>query len=270
MVPMQPGMVTADGSGFGEVRYPIDPAHARRRGLIIALVIAVAAVLIGIAATLALRAARPRAPSSVPPVAKPPAAVAPPAPSAPAAVEPPAAGSAASAASIPAGSDPTAAPTTPSAPSAAPPAPAAACFADVVSQPAGAEIVRDQTTVIGTTPQRVALPCGAPIELVIRKARLVPVTRTVTPTPTATPLQVTLVRQTVLVRVSSTPAGATVTLGGKSLGVTPTMVKVPAFEASLLAIAKDGYETETERVAPRANGGSIHAVLKKSDRKRPR
>src|SRR5207248_10473827 len=122
---------------------------------------------------------------------------------------------------------------------AAPPAAPTACYADVTSQPPGADIVIDQTSVIGTTPQRVQLPCGAPVELVIRKAHLTPAIRTITPTPEGTPLQVALARQLVSLKVSSMPAGATVTLGGKSLGVTPTVVKVPAFEASTLTIAKD-------------------------------
>ena len=79
-----------------------------------------------------------------------------------------------------------------------------------------------------------------------------------------------LVRQTFLVKVSSTPPGATVTLGGKSLGVTPTMVKVPAFESSTLSIAKDGYEIESETVAPRGNGTAVHTVLRKAEHKKLR
>jgi hypothetical protein len=98
----------------------------------------------------------------------------------------------------------------------------------------------------------------------------VPATHTITPTPAGTAVQFVLVRQTFLVKVSSNPPGATVTLGGKSLGVTPTMIKVPAFESSTLSIAKDGYEIETEKVAPKTNGTAVHSVLKKSDRKKPR
>jgi hypothetical protein len=136
--------------------------------------------------------------------------------------------------------------------------------------PTGAEIVLDQASVIGTTPQRVALPCGRPVELLVRKPHLVPSTHTITPTPEGAAVQFVLVRQTFLVKVSSTPPGATVTLGVKSLGVTPTMVKVPAFESSTLSIAKDGYETESETVAPRGNGTAVHTVLKKAEHKKPR
>jgi hypothetical protein len=152
---------------------------------------------------------------------------------------------------------------------AAPSAPleqASGCFAEVSSVPAGAEIVIDESNVIGLTPQRVALPCGHPVDLVIRKARLVPVTRTITPGPRGMKLKVALTKQTFQVRVSSNPEGAMVTLNGRALGVTPTTVRVPVFELSTLTITKDGYETETQKVAPKANGSALHAQLKRLDR----
>jgi hypothetical protein len=132
--------------------------------------------------------------------------------------------------------------------------------------------VDDQARVIGTTPQKIVLPCGKPVDLVIRKAKLIAANRTVTPTPQGTRLRVTLGKPTFLVKVSSTPAGATITLNGRPLGVTPTTVKVPAFESSALMIVKDGFATETETVAPRSNGLAVHADLKRldrADRKKP-
>jgi hypothetical protein len=146
------------------------------------------------------------------------------------------------------------------------PADAAACFAHVSSVPTGAEIVIDQTTVIGTTPQTVALPCGAEVELVVRKARLLPVSRTVTPTPAGVKVRVALAKQSFLVKVSSKPEGATIMLNGKPLGVTPTTVKVPAFESSTLMIAKAGYETEAEKIAPKASDTSVRVQLRRLDR----
>lgn len=150
------------------------------------------------------------------------------------------------------------------------PAPAAGgCFADVTSSPAGAEIVLGSDNVLGTTPSKVALPCGDKVELTIRKTRMMPAYRTVTPTPEGAPVRVALGKQLVQVKVSSTPPGATITLAGKPLGVTPTTIKVPAYEASTLAISKDGYVVESEKVAPRSNGTAVHTNLKKLDR-RPR
>jgi len=104
----------------------------------------------------------------------------------------------------------------------------------------------------------------------IRKARLLSTTRTVTPTPEGAKLRVALVHPTFQVRVSSNPPGATITLNGKSLGVTPTTVKVPAFEASTLTLTKEGYVPEAEQVAPKSNGVSVNAALRKVDRKKPR
>jgi len=142
------------------------------------------------------------------------------------------------------------------------------CFASVSSTPTGAEIVIDQTKVIGTTPQTVSLPCGAEVELVVRKARLLPVTRTVTPTPTGVKVRVALTKQAVLLKVSSNPEGATITLNGKALGVTPTTVKVPALESSTLMIAKPGYETEAEKVGPKSNNATLRVQLRRLERVR--
>jgi PEGA domain len=279
---LPPGLAAPDGNGFGAVRYPPMPSQVRRRHLVILLVTAVVAVLLGIAAVLLFR----RPPSPVSPgsqVDDRPGGIETPAPGeSPRGPDSPPSGDpgAAPPGAAPAGAAGTAPPGTPPAASGSgepdPPhaaAPAAAhgdCYADVSSVPAGAEIVLDQASVIGTTPQRIALPCGHPVELLVRKPHLVPSTHTITPTPEGAAVQFVLVRQTFLVKVSSTPPGATVTLGSKSLGVTPTMVKVPAFESSTLSIAKDGYETESETVAPRGNGTAVHTVLKKADHKKPR
>jgi hypothetical protein len=105
------------------------------------------------------------------------------------------------------------------------------------------------------------------VEIAIRKARLVTATRKITPTTQGAKLKVALAKPTFLVKVSSTPPGATITLNGRSLGVTPTTVKVPAFESSALMIVKDGYATDTELVAPRANGITVHAELRLEGKK---
>src|SRR5262249_17380554 len=146
----------------------------RRRHLVIVLVTAVIAVLIGIAVMLIFRNRAEPASGLESPGETPRASSEPGAPTEPRAPTGETAAPAPGAAAVPA------------------PAPAAApeCFADVTSLPTGADIVIDQTNVIGTTPQRVVLPCGRPVELVIRKARLAPATRTITATPEGVPLQV--------------------------------------------------------------------------------
>jgi hypothetical protein len=266
---------TAGGSDTGLVdpRYASHtqlPAPRRSRRAII-VISAVIAVILGIVALAVLSKRGATSPSESP---------APTAPAktsaihAPPSAMPPGAMAAASTATVAlaAPSAVPAEPGAPPAPTAAAPAttttaaaPATACFASVSSLPAGAEIVVDQN-VVGTTPQKLALPCGAPVELTVRKPRLVPATRTVTPTPDGAVVRVALTKLTFQVKVSSQPAGAAITLNGKSLGVTPTTVKVPAFEASSLVLAKDGYAPETETITPRANGVAVHSQLKRRSR----
>lgn len=265
-------------------------ATARRRAIIV-LVAALTVVLIGIVVLLVRGDShrRPastsggaaplapasrtssRAPQSAAPVAADTARAEPAAPGAPAATDTP---STPAADGVPAADTAPASNPAPSAPSpagaidTATARPGGECFADVTSVPIGADIVIDQTNVIGMTPDRVELPCGAPVELLIRKGRLVSATRTITPTPDGAKVKVTLTRQTMLVRVSSTPPGATITLYGRPLGVTPTTVKVPAFESSTLTITKDGYGIASERVAPKVNGTAVHTTLTRLERNR--
>ncbi|HEX7836318.1 MAG TPA: PEGA domain-containing protein, partial [Kofleriaceae bacterium] len=268
--PSSPQLVVP--GGFGDPRYASTTATAlraqtRRRQLIIMLASAVVAVLLGIAALLIVKTRHPSAPA--PPPGKTVGGSGRPA-SAPTPVQPDGAAADQAAPTEPAHAA-TASPlaATPVAAAAASASQPGECFADVSSQPTGADIVLDQN-VVGTTPQRVTLPCGHPVDLVIRKLHLASVVRTITPIPDGVPVKVTLSKQLSRVRVSSTPEGATVTLNGKPLGVTPTTVQVPAFESSALNITKDGYETETETVSPNANGGTVRTVLKRLERKKPR
>ena len=269
MVPVASALASgvAPHRSFGDP-HPADEtllrARSGRRRAIIVIISAAVAVAVGIALVAALTGSRDPEPArgAVPPRESSPAAPAGGAPPAPGAAPGP------PASQVPGGhAAATAAPPVTVA-NHATPADAAACFADVSSVPTGAEIVIDQTTVIGTTPQTVALPCGAEVELVVRKARLLPVSRTVTPTPAGVKVRVALAKQSFLVKVSSKPEGATIMLNGKPLGVTPTTVKVPAFESSTLIIAKAGYETEAEKIAPKASDTSVRVQLRRLDRTR--
>jgi PEGA domain len=282
MVPLA-SPLSAGGSGMGDPRYASDtalPVRPGRRRLVIVLVSALVAVVIGIVALVVFggkggpgtpdtKVDAPRPPTEPPKPAKAPPAATAPSPAAPATAidpgPPPPSRPAGAPAAVP-GNVTTGSGT----PAGAAPPETTTCFAEVSSVPVGAEIVIGPTTVVGTTPQKLTLPCGDKVEVSIRKARFVPATRTITPTPDGVKLKVALAKQMFLVKVSSTPAGATITMNGKSLGVTPTTVKVPQFEASTLTIAKDGYGTETEKVTPKSNGVAVHTTLKKLDRKKPR
>ena len=142
------------------------------------------------------------------------------------------------------------------------------CEVDVRSTPSGAEIFLDKATVLGTTPTTLTLPCGVEARLTFKKSRYVSTTRTITPKPDgARPLKVGLAKVTFSIKVSSSPAGATITLGGKTIGVPPTTVKLPAFETSTLKISKPGYVIDTRKVTPKANNLAVHTALKKATRR---
>ena len=144
------------------------------------------------------------------------------------------------------------------------PAPAPTdCSITITSVPAEAEVTIG-TDAKGSTPVTVTLPCGAAQKVTLKKARYQTTTRDVTPKPNAKPIRIALARTTFTVKVSSSPQGATVTLGGKTLGMTPTTVKVPAFEASTLKIEKVGYAPEMQKVTPKNNASSISVTLKKN------
>jgi len=145
------------------------------------------------------------------------------------------------------------------------PTPPTECIVEVTSSPSGAEILRDKQP-IGTTPTKLTMPCGVETKLVLRKARFASSSRTVTPTAKGVKVRVSLSKPMLSVKVTSSPAGATITLGSKSLGVTPAMVKLPANESSTLVISKPGFAADSQKVTPKQNNQAVHATLKKKGR----
>jgi hypothetical protein len=136
------------------------------------------------------------------------------------------------------------------------------CNLDVETTPVGAEIWLDDKQ-LGTAPATVQLPCGIEAKLQLKKAKLA-VVRTVTPG-TDTSVQVKLLAPavpTVSMRVTSNPPGATITMSGRVLGITPTTIHLPAAGASL-TLSKDGYTPSTEHVAPKPNGTHFVTLKRK-------
>ncbi|MDB4960236.1 MAG: hypothetical protein JWP01_235 [Myxococcales bacterium] len=137
------------------------------------------------------------------------------------------------------------------------------CKVTISSAPAGAEILIDKA-VVGTTPSALTLPCSVGTKVTLRKARYVAQSRAVTPKPVGQkPVKIVLARVTFSVKVSSTPAGAAITVGSKPMGFTPTTVKLPAFELSTLTIKKDGFTADTQKITPKQSNLSVHTTLKK-------
>ena len=149
----------------------------------------------------------------------------------------------------------------------APPAPTT-CTVHVTSEPSGAEVVAGKK-VLGTTPGTFELPCGAETKLYVRKAHYGTAVRAVTPTTSATQLgTITLAHPMFAVKVTSIPAGATVTIGGKVLGITPTTIHLPAYATSTVIITKNGYAPNAQHLTPRANNTLHHVRLVPASRHR--
>ena len=142
-------------------------------------------------------------------------------------------------------------------------APKNACFVDVKSAPSGAEVMRegDRDNVLGTTPARLELPCGTTVKLVARKKGFANARETVTPTAKGAALRFAFAKNLMVVKVSSSPPGATILLGSKNLGITPGTIKLPAFETATITLEKAGYQVESRKIVPKANNTSVHAAL---------
>jgi hypothetical protein len=145
------------------------------------------------------------------------------------------------------------------------------CVLDVITAPPGAEVFLEGNQIVGPAPTKVTLPCGVAAKISARKKLFQTATRVVKPAPNAKkPIRLVLSRITFSVKVSSVPAGATITLGTKVLGVTPTNVRLNAFEPATLTIKKDGYAPDTQKITPKQNNQTVSATLKKIAGKRGR
>ncbi len=140
------------------------------------------------------------------------------------------------------------------------------CKVEVTSIPDGANVYLGSRK-LGTTPTEIELACGKRTKLSLRKAKYSNALRSITPKANEdNKLVVKLGHGTVSVKVTSTPAGATIKAGRRTMGVTPTTIKLPAFETTTLTLTKPGYATKTQRISPRRNNTSQHVMLKKGRR----
>lgn len=137
-------------------------------------------------------------------------------------------------------------------------APSAICPTRIES-PKGAEVSWKDG--VATVPTVLPLPCGIELSLTFRKANYVDAIRKVTATASGKPINVRLQRVTISIAISSTPAGATIFIGKKWLGVTPDTIKLPASSTSVLTLAKDGYEPSTQTITPADDDRPVHVTL---------
>jgi hypothetical protein len=139
------------------------------------------------------------------------------------------------------------------------------CAVDVTSVPTGADVTIESSAV-GTTPVTLQLPCGVETKLTFKKGKLAAVTKAITPSADNHALQARFATPMFSVKVTSMPPGATITVRGKVLGITPTTVKLPAFASTSITLSKDGFQADTETIAPRTNNATHFVTLKKASR----
>jgi hypothetical protein len=138
---------------------------------------------------------------------------------------------------------------------------------DAKSTPNHADVLRG-TQRLGTTPTRLALPCGTEVSLTFQLERYTSTHKVVVPTSGGAPASTRLTRATYTVLVDSSPIGASILVANKTVGITPAMVKLPAGKTSTVIIAMDGYASASMEVTE-AVTKSVHTTLEKLPPKAP-
>jgi len=135
-------------------------------------------------------------------------------------------------------------------------------LAERIKTTTGADVFVDGAK-LGVTPGSFELPCGTEAKLSIKKPTFVAADRSITPAADQpNKLVLKLAKMMASLKVTSAPAGATIMTGGKSLGVTPTTIKLPWGEPVTLTLTKPGFATDVEKTTPRP-GATIRVTLKK-------
>ncbi|MEZ4359945.1 MAG: PEGA domain-containing protein [Kofleriaceae bacterium] len=114
--------------------------------------------------------------------------------------------------------------------------------------------------VVGVTPQVVEAPC-APATLEVRHPRYRTAAVAVDPKPGVTDVDVRLTRPIFTIKIVSSPPGAGVLVNGRSIGITPVVTSVLAFEKGSIVWNQEGGATKTMQIYPRVDGAVYSAAL---------
>lgn len=137
------------------------------------------------------------------------------------------------------------------------------CRLEVKTTPAGTMVKVDDAT-LGPSPITIAGPCTKrKIELVHpRYKQEQRVVSLVADKPGS--LDITLVRPTHTLTVTSNPSGATVYIAGRRAGTTPTKVPLMGFSGLEVKVEKQGFETVSKRVYSKVSQDKLSVTLKRS------
>ncbi|MDB4959157.1 MAG: hypothetical protein JWO36_6726 [Myxococcales bacterium] len=121
------------------------------------------------------------------------------------------------------------------------------CRMTIMTTPAGSTVQLDGLAV-GPSPITVDGPCQRR-QLAVAHARYQGATQWVTPTPgKAASVEVVLQRPTHSLMIETAPLGATISIGGRRAGTSPTMVELMGFSSIAITITKPGYAPITKRI----------------------
>jgi hypothetical protein len=134
------------------------------------------------------------------------------------------------------------------------------CGVDVRSDPDGADVAVGGQ-VLGSTPARIELPCGAQ-EIEVRRSRYMDAQRRVRLRPGKPDrVDVHLERPDHKLRIVSAPLGATVTVNGKPAGTTPLVMTVKGYQQIRVRIERTGFEPWTRKLYAREPQTKVTAKL---------
>jgi len=135
------------------------------------------------------------------------------------------------------------------------------CYLNAMTSPVGATVLIDGK-VSGQTPLRAKVACGHhSVRFEMRNFQAA--TRSVTARRGETEkVSAELSRPRAVLRVESTPSGATVLVNGSSVGVTPLTTTVAGFVSSSVTLSKPGYKSITRQVSPTGSSARIGVTFK--------
>ncbi len=143
------------------------------------------------------------------------------------------------------------------------PAPSSAqsCYLNAMTGPAGATVLVDGR-VSGRTPLRTKVACGRhsvrfEMEGYQAATRTINARRGDTEKVTAD-----LSRPRTVLRVESSPSGATVLVNGSSVGFTPLTTTIPGFVSTTVTLSKPGYKSFSKQLSPTSTSAKVAATLK--------